>query len=804
MDEIDNTRPAPGQPGIEPRWISSAKSGVGTAFDPVSRVWFTLGYGILDEIYHPRLDRPSTRDMGFLVTDGKTFFSEEKRDTNSTVTYLEEGVPAYHVVNTCKRGRFRIEKDVIADPLRNVVLQRVQFIPLQGSLADYHLYALLAPHLGNRGADNTAWVGDYKGIPMLFASREDEALAMVYTKPWLKRSVGFVGVSDGWQDLSQHYLMTWEHTSAENGNVALTGEIDLAATQGSFVIAIGFEPKGLSAGYAAWASLLAGFDSAWKHYMRRWQRWQHSLLHLESPDDTPGNPYRVSTTVLKVHEAKDFQGGLIASLSTPWGASKGDESVGGYHIVWTRDLVEGVGGLMAAGAAREVHSVLRYLQTTQEPDGHWTQNMWLDGLPYLNGIQLDEVSFPVLLTEQAWREGLITAKIVEQLWPMVRQAISFIVRNGPVTQQDRWEKNEGYSPFTLAVEIAALLGAAQLAERVGEADLAEYLRETADLWNDGIERWTYVTDTELARQCGVDGYYVYIAPPGTADAIPVKASAITIHNQPSGQSQQSTASIVSPDALALVRFGLRAADDTRILNTIKVIDHTLKVETPYGPAWHRYTEDGYGEHEDGSPYDGTGIGRAWPLLTGERAHYEIAAGHQEEALRLLNTLEAFSGDGGMIPEQVWDADDIPEANLYCGRPSGSAMPLVWAHAEHIKLRRSLREGRIFDMPPHPVQRYLEDQTHSPYFLWRFNHQVRWLERGKKLRIELTVPARIHWSADGWQTTQDVETRASGLGNHFADLPTDALAEGKRVVFTFYWSEADHWEDQDFEIAVIEG
>ncbi len=802
MHDIDSSRPAPGKPGIAPRWISSAKSSVGTAFDPTSRVWFTLGYGILDEIYHPRLDRASTRDMGFIVTDGKSFFSEEKRDTNSTVSTLEAGVPAYHVVNTCTQGRYRIEKDVIADPLRNVVLQRVRFIPLQGSLKDYHLYALLAPHLDNQGADNTAWVGDYKGIAMLFATREAEALAMACSQPWLRCSVGYVGASDGWQDLSQHFQMAWDYTSAEAGNVALTGEIDLAATEGSFVVAIGFEPQGLSAGYAAWASILSGFDSSLKRYIARWKAWQDSLLHLESPDEGQKSLYRVSTAVLKVHEAKDFQGGLIASLSTPWGASKGDEDVGGYHIVWTRDLVEGVGGLMAANAAHEARSVLRYLQATQEEDGHWTQNMWLDGLPYLTGIQLDEVSFPVLLTEQAWREGMITAKTVSKLWSMIRKAISFIVCNGPVTGQDRWENNPGYSPFTLAVEITALLGAAELAEMVGEAALAGYLRETADLWNDGIERWTYVSDTPLAHECGVGGYYVYISPPGSADAMLIEASPITIQNQPAEQSRKFAADVVSPDALALVRFGLRAANNSRILDTVKVIDHVLKVETPLGPAWHRYTGDGYGEHVNGSPYDGTGIGRAWPLLTGERAHYELAAGRHEEAARLLRTMEAFAGDGGMLPEQVWDSEDIPEKNLYCGRPSGSAMPLVWAHAEHIKLLRSLREGRVFDMPPHPVQRYLEDQTHSPYFLWRFNHQIRWLARGKKLRIEVNAHAVIHWSADDWQTTYDAPTQPTGLGNHHADLPTDPFKAGAKIVFTFHWSQADRWEGDNFEVVVV--
>jgi glucoamylase len=176
--------------------------------------------------------------------------------------------------------------------------------------------------------------------------------------------------------------------------------------------------------------------------------------------------------------------------------------------------------------------------------------------------------------------------------------------------------------------------------------------------------------------------------------------------------------LVSPDALALVRFGLRAGNDPRIRDTAKILDAMLKVETPTGPVWHRYNDDGYGEHEDGAPFDGTGIGRAWPLLTGERAHCELAAGRPDEAKKLLAAMESFANETGLIPEQVWDSPDIPERELHFGRPSGSAMPLVWAHAEHLKLRRSLRDGRVFDLPSQTVQRYLMEKTTSPRKVWR--------------------------------------------------------------------------------------
>lgn len=678
---------APGWPGIPARWTSSAKSGVGTSLNLASRVWFTISHGILNEIYYPRVDQACTRDLGLIVTDGRDFLSEEKRHASSLVTYPAEGVPSYHLANTSRDGRYRIEKDIITDPRRDVVLQRTRFTALHGRMEDYHLYVLLAPHLGNHGAGNTAWVGDYKGVPMLFAERDGNALALACSAPWLKRSAGFVGVSDSWQDLVRHKQMAWEYTRAENGNVAMGGEVDLAACSGTFLLTLGFGGNSAEAGNRALASLYDGFESAQALYTREWHAWQRTLPTVDGGKTNEHNLYRVSTAVLRTHEAKRFPGGLIASLSIPWGFSKGDDDLGGYHLAWPRDLVESAGGLLAAGAREDVHRVLHYLQVTQEADGYWPQNMWLNGTPYWSGIQMDETAFPILLVDLARREKALDADDLTRLWPMVRRAASFIVRNGPVTQQDRWEEDAGYSPFTLAVEIAALLVAADLAEINNEPGTAAYLRETADVWNANIERWVYVTGTELAKRVGVEGYYVRIAPPETADAASPEAGFVPIKNRPAGLSAEPAVHIVSPDALALIRFGLRAPDDPRIVNTVKVVDALLKVETPYGPAWHRYNDDGYGEHVDGTPFDGTGIGRVWPLLTGERAHYELAAGRRAEAERLSRTMEAFANEGGMISEQVWDAPDIPERELFFGRPSGSAMPLVWAHSEYVKLRR---------------------------------------------------------------------------------------------------------------------
>ena len=333
--------------------------------------------------------------------------------------------------------------------------------------------------------------------------------------------------------------------------------------------------------------------------------------------------------------------------------------------------------------------------------------------------------------------------------------------------------------------------------------MAAYLRETADAWNAAIEGLIYVANTDLARQVGVDGYYVRFAKPDQMEATAPAAGSVDLKNHAAGQERMAVADIISPDALCLVRFGLRAADDPRIVNTVRVIDNTLKVDTSHGPCWHRYSNDGYGEHADGSPYDGTGIGRAWPLLTGERAHYELAAGRKDEAERLLGVMESFANESGFLPEQVWDTQDIPERELYLGRPSGSAMPLVWAHAEYVKLRRSLHDGQVFDTPPQPVQRYLLEKTGSSHMFWRLDQKRRSLSTGKVLRLEVLAAAVVHWSTDDWGTTQDTPTRDTGLGIHMVDLPTEKLAAGAAVVFTFYWTETSHWQGQDFRVAVEE-
>ena len=789
----------PGAPGIPPRWTSSAKSGVGTAPGRGSRVWFTISHGILNEIYAPRLDTACIRDVGFIIT-AKNYFSEEKRDADHTIRAVEDGIPAFRLVNTARDGRYRISKTILSDPDREVILQEIAFEALQGAAGDYALHAIIAPHLVNAGADNTAWYGEYKGHGMLFAEGRGRALAVASSVPWIARSAGYVGFSDGWQTLSRGEGLRQEYVRADNGNVAISGTLDLAAQSGRALLAIGFGAQPEEAAFRSLISLQQGLEPAMRRYCVGWRDWQNSLLPLdESRAEGTLNRYRVSTVVLATHRDAE-SGAIIASLSIPWGSSKGDDDLGGYHLVWPRDLVQIAGGLLAAGAADQARAVLEYLVALQEADGHWLQNSWLDGRAYWKGVQLDETAFPILLFDMLLRSGAIKKADIVRYDAMIEAAAGYIVRNGPATPQDRWEEDAGYSPFTLAAEIAALLAAADAMTAAGKTAMADYLRDVADGWNEQIENWTYAVDTILSRKLGIEGYYIRIRSPlsgGKSD----ERLFIPIRNRSDGNASLEANLLVSPDALALVRFGLRAADDPRIVNTVTAIDAVLKRELPAGPYWYRYNGDGYGEHTDGEPFDGTGIGRLWPLLTGERAHYALAAGRFDEARSLLRTLEASSSPGGLLPEQIWDSDDMPARELFLGHPSGSAMPLAWAHAEHIKLLRSLRDKAVFDMPPQTRNRYVLNKPPPAPVCWRFASKINKLAFGRTLRLELLEHAIVHWSADNWMTVVDTDTKPTGLGTYILDIPIQNLKRDDVIRFTFFWSQGSRWEGTDFEVQV---
>ncbi len=629
---------------------------------------------------------------------------------------------------------------------------------------------------------------------MLTASRNDHWLAMDCCCGFTRASCGFVGTSDGWTDLNDNKQMDWQFTSAPDGNIALMGEVNLPES-GEFCLAISFSPKRHGALATLAESLAVPFGDHLRKFLEQWERAtaeREEDLTASSCDG--GSLLRISHNLLLAHEDKTCHGAMIASLSIPWGEVKGDEDLGGYHLVWTRDMVNSATGLMAARETATPLPALIYLASTQLDNGGFYQNFWIDGEPYWQGIQLDEVAFPIVLT---WR--LRQAEALEQFdpYPMVKAAATSLVKQGPATAQERWEENSGYSPSTLAAHISGLVCASLFAQERGDETLAKYFVEYADFLEQHLERWT-VTD------CGtilpdVSRHYIRMLPidlsiPNAEENS--NTAEMYIKNRPSDlKSVFPARDIVDAGFLELVRYG----DDPLIADSLKVVDERLKINMPNSPCWRRYPHEGYGQRADGGPYNGVGQGRSWPLLTGERAHYELATGADVSCF--VKAMEAFAGTRGLLPEQVWDEPDLPEAFMKFGFPTGSAMPLMWAHAEYLKLLRSIHDRRVFDRIDAVYDRYCNQRGEQTSFaIWKFNRQPGTIHRGETLRIQADSEFRLRWTADGWNTVNDTDTQSPGMDLHYVDLAPNDLPTSS-TSFTFWWLETQSWEGIDFKMNV---
>ncbi len=790
---IEGHGPAFGWPGVEPRWTSSRKDCVGMAYSASSRIWFTVSHGILNEIYYPTIDRPQTRDMEFLITDGETFVHEEKRDLERTFEYIDSCSSAVRLINSDHQGRYRIIKEVIADPHHPVVLMRVRFEGEERLLSRMKAYALLAPHLDVGGADNSGMVLDLSGKLTLLATKHGLSLVMAASCGFSRASCGFVGRSDGWQDLMDNFQMDWQFGSAMNGNIALTGEIDVAHHR-EFVVAIALGEGHHSALTTALGSVTTPFEQNLKRFNDQWHR-AGTPADLKGAAMDAGRLLQVSQNVILSHEDKYYSGAFIASASIPWGQHKSDDDVGGYHLVWTRDMVQSATALLACNRVDTARRALVYLACTQRPDGSFAQNFWIDGTPYWTGIQLDEVAFPLIL---AWRLWKLDGLGEFQVFPFVERAVGFLVRHSPVTQQERWEEAAGYSPSTLAAVISGLICAADIVRAYGSAELARFLEEHADWIESHLEDWTVTNNGTLLP--GVPRHYMRIRPPRCGEPYARDGCGeeiVRINNRGPGERADFEArNVVDAGFLELVRYGVRRADDPVIVDSLKVIDHTLMVETNVGPCWRRYNHDGYGQRHDGGPFLGWGQGRAWPLLTGERAHYELAAGH--DVRPYIQAIEGFSSRGGMLPEQIWDAPDIPELGLRLGKPTGAAMPLVWAHAEYVKLLRSVTDGQVFDRISVVAERYGAGRRPSGIEIFRLERPVESMPAGSKLRFVANDHFSLVWTVDDWQTVRHLESHHVGCAGHFADMETEPGQAG-RLIFTIKWRLHDRWEGRNFEV-----
>jgi glucoamylase len=481
-----------GAPGIEPRWTSSAKEGVGTAYHTSCRVWFTLSHGIVNEIYYPHVDQPNTRDFQFLISDGTTFCHEEKRDLDHVIEYPERDCLFYRLTNTEPRGRYRLVKHVLSDPHRSVLLVHTKLEVFDESLRrNLRLYALLAPHLAGFGAGNSGWCSEIGDTKLIHAQRQHVHLLMACSSGFSRRSIGYVGFSDGWQDLMHNFKMDWEFPAAENGNIALTGEIGLSETD-DFTIAVALGRSYQSAATKLFQSMAEPFESKREAYVRQWQRTVvNPKFDFSNDTSDAGGMYRLSRCVLLAHEDKVFQGAIVASMSIPWGETKSDQDLGGYHLVWTRDLVHSATALLATGQTGTPLRALIWLAAIQRQDGTFPQNSWIDGTAYWSGLQLDQVAFPILL---AWRLRKHDALGLFSPRAMIVRAAARLILQGPVTAQDRWEENAGYSPSTIAVVIAALACTAEWAKEFGLTETADFIFAYADWLTAHVEEWTVTLD----------------------------------------------------------------------------------------------------------------------------------------------------------------------------------------------------------------------------------------------------------------------------------------------------------------------
>jgi glucoamylase len=736
-----------------------------------SRLWFTIGGGVINEVYYPRVDQPQIRDMGFIVADGKGFWTEVKRLDRHVLALGAPGTPAVRILH--RHERFELTLRVVPCTHRDVLLVEVVLNGDEG----LQPYVLLAPHLGGSGAANRAEVVNYRGRRMLWAEQGPHAAALGavterYRDAWGRASAGYVGENDGWQDFARHRAMTWEHTVAGPGNVALLGELPRYA-----VLALGFGGNAETAATVALTALFEPFDVSWERQIRHWTQWHASCAAFAPvPEDLPGlceEQLRTSTMVLRTHQDKTVLGAMVSSLSVPWGNTR-QESLA-YHLVRPRDIVECAGALLAMGATREAGNTLRYLLATQHEDGHWSQSQWLGGMIHSHGERhLEETAFPVLLAVMLDERGVLDGIEVAD---MIQRALSFIVRHGPAGGPRRHD-SDGINTFTLGVCIAAIVaGTPYLAAPARELALA-----VADYWNARLEDWTVARDTPLAARRGISGYYTRVPARGEQTLA-----------DPAGDPR------VGVGFLQLVRLGLRRADDPLIVASVRVADELLKVRTPSGVSWRRHSNDSYGEHDDGRAYDGRGRGRLWPLLTGERGHYEVARG--KDPLPYLVAMARMASTGGMLPEQVWDSAPIPERALLPGRPTGGAMPLARAHAEYVKLVASRALGHPYDRPQAVWERYRGEPPHATRVIWSETAPIRELPEGSALILALPEAGVFRWSVDGWQDTQEQGTQPNPLGLHVLEMDTAGLRAGHFLDFTFRLERGSLWAGRDFRISV---
>jgi len=731
---------APDGPGALSHFDRARKDCLGTARNRTSKVWYTVANGVLSDVYYPTVDNTNVETLQYVVTDGATFTDLQTRDTTYTVRPLDPTGMSCRVTTTATSGRYRIVTDYVTDPGRDALLLRVRFEPL--TPGDLHLYLRLDPTVngngggggGNGGAD-TGTVDTTTGHPVPVAidtvtatnaANRDYAqpvfAALDASTPFTAVSNGFAGAdSDGLTQLDRDHALTTTFTDAAQGNLVQTAQVDLPAGN-ELTLALGFGATQEQAVRTAGAALRTGFGGALLRSALGWAAYDAGLT--PPPLRFPGlgaaaarelrRVYYLSANVLKASEDKTFPGAVVASLASPWGqaVSAGDPNntyFGSYREVFARDLYETFTGLLLAGDRATARATVRFLFERQQlPDGSMPRNSLVNGKPAPDtfGVQLDEVTYPILM---AWQAGITDRAFYRD---HVKRAADFAISHGPSFGSERWEEQGGFSPSTIAAEIAGLIAAADIAARNGDRAAARVYRGVADDFQRSVKGWTVTSNGPNSP----DPYFIRLSKTGDPNA------AIT-YNVGNGGPTLDQRAVIDAGFLELPRLGMLPADDPDVLRSLPVVDAAIRADTASGPGWHRYNGDGYGDGDsDGHPWapTGRGNGHLWPVLAGERAEHHIALGDRATASRLADSMRRFASGFGLIPEQGWENPDLPPSpfgtapevasiGFANGKPVGSASPLTWSAAQYVRLVRDIAAGRLLEQPASTVRRYVTNQ-----------------------------------------------------------------------------------------------
>jgi len=748
---------APGGPGATSHFDLARKDCLGTARNTTSKVWFTVANGVLSDVYYPTIDTTNLESLQYIVTDGSTFTDLQTRDMTYTASALDDSGMSCRVTSTAKSGRYTLTTDFSTDPRRDAVVVRTRLRAAHGA-TDLKLYARFdatvngngggAP--GNAGADD-AVVDTSTGGPVpvsidvstaTTAANRDYAkpvyAALRADRPFVAVSSGYAGTaSDGLTQLDTDRRLAATFDAAPHGNVVQTAQLDVRGGRAA-TLSLGFGPTQADAVRTAGRSAAADYGDLLERYQQGWESYDRRLTR-PATDRTLSRDerrqlertYFLSANVLKASEDKTFPGAIVASLASPWGqaVSAGDPGqtfFGSYREVFARDLYESFTGLVATGDVATAKDTVRFLfERQQQADGSIPRNSLVNGklAPDSFGVQLDEVAYPILMARTV---GLTDPAFYSA---HLKRAADYVVAHGPAFGNERWEEQAGYSPSTIAAEIAGLAAAGAIAEQVGDVAGARIYRATADHYQRMVKTWTVTTTGPLSTS----PYFLRMSKSGDPNAA-------IVYNLGNGGPDSDQRGVIDAGFLELPRLGILPGDDPDVAASLPVVDQVLRRTTASGDGFYRYgtdvagTEDGYGDCNtadpttctvQGKPWAGEclaqgqnkGSGHLWPVLAGERAEHEVATGGRANAVGLWRSMAASASGVGLIPEQAWENDPVaaspfataPECasiGFENGKAAGSASPLTWSAAQFVRLSANLRAGRVTEQPQDTTLRYL--------------------------------------------------------------------------------------------------